>query len=100
LTCDIHHLPTCITCPLDLVLAKRADRKSLVAKVQSVAGLGTLVFRVGSSVSGTRKLANGTSVTIGNWAKTPVFGQVTLACGYRIDALADVNKVFARYVSE
>jgi hypothetical protein len=71
LTCDPDHYP------FDLALAKLADRKSLGAKVQPVTDLGTLVFRVGSSVSGTRKLENGTSVTIAYWAKTPVFGQVT-----------------------
>jgi serine acetyltransferase len=45
-------------------------------------------------------MANGTSVTIGNRAKTPVLGQVTLACGNRIAASADVNKVFPKNVPE
>jgi len=32
-------------------------------------GLGTLVFRDASSLSGTLKMENGTSVTVGNWIK-------------------------------
>jgi hypothetical protein len=46
----------------------------LLPKVQSVSGLGTLVFRDVSSLSGTLKMENGTSVTIGNWIKTLHWG--------------------------
>jgi hypothetical protein len=46
-------------------------------KVQSVVGLGTLVFRDVSSLSGTLKMENGTSVTIGNWIKTLHLGAFT-----------------------
>jgi hypothetical protein len=45
----------------------------LLPKVQSVMGLGTLVFRVGRSVSGTRKLENGTSVTTGDRGKKTLY---------------------------
>jgi len=44
--------------------------RALLPKVQSVAGLGTLVFRDASSLCGTLQAANGTSVTVGNWIKT------------------------------
>jgi hypothetical protein len=40
--------------------------RALLPEVQSVAGLGTLVFRDVSSLSGTLKMENGTSVTMVN----------------------------------
>jgi len=49
--------------------------RALLPKVQSVVGPGTLVFRDVSSLSGTLKMENGTSVTIGNWIKTLHLGQ-------------------------
>jgi len=57
-------------------LAKLADRKSLVAKSTIHYGLGTLVFRDASSLSGTLKMENGTSVTVGNWIKTLHLGDL------------------------
>src|SRR4051812_27374115 len=48
LTCDIHH------CPLDLSWQNVLVGRALLPKVQSVAGLGTLVFRDASSLSGSR----------------------------------------------
>ena len=53
--------------------------RALLPKVQSVAGLGTLVFRVGRSVSGTAKTANGTSVTTEYLRETVALGGFTLA---------------------
>jgi hypothetical protein len=59
-TCDANH------CSFGLTSAKLADRKDLLPEVQFAMGPGTLVFRDASSLSGTLKMENGTSVTIGN----------------------------------
>jgi hypothetical protein len=51
--------------------------RALLPEVQSAMDLGTLVFRDVSSLSGTLKMENGTSVTIGNWIKTLHLGVFT-----------------------
>jgi hypothetical protein len=92
LTCDPHHYPR-----LYLLLFLPEISWS---EVQVTVSLGTLVFRVESSLSGTLQTANGTSVTIGNRTETLHFGQFTRTLGNRSPAAGDVNKVFIRYVPE
>src|SRR5258707_7814912 len=71
----------------------------LCPEVQLTVCLSTVAFRDASSLSGTSKTANGTSVTIGDRGETPVFERITSACGYRIQLVGDVNKVFLTFVT-
>jgi len=49
-----------------MVLGKLQTGRALLPEVQFAVRPGTLVFRDASSLSGTLKMENGTSVTVGN----------------------------------